>query len=147
MKNTPKQFKIFFDTSALLAGLNSPFGASGFIISLFKLKKIDIIISPEVIEETELVIQRKLPLLKTAFLDFLLSGPTITNKLVGHELRSAYKIINTEDTPILAGAIKARANFLITLDKKFKEEADKRKIKVKIVFPAEFLQQHKQDFL
>ena len=35
------------------------------------------------------------------------------------EIKSAYNIINSEDTPILAGAIKAKVNFLITLDKKF----------------------------
>jgi predicted nucleic acid-binding protein len=70
MKNIRKLPKVFLDTSALLSGLNSPLGASGIIISLFKLKRIIIIISPEVILEAKKVIKNKFPLLKIQFLDF-----------------------------------------------------------------------------
>jgi predicted nucleic acid-binding protein len=43
----------------------------------------------------------------------------ITKKLTAKEIKSAYRIINSEDAPILAGAIKGKVDFLITLDKKF----------------------------
>lgn len=139
MKNIQKQFKVFLDTSVLLSGLNSPSGASGFIISLFKLKRITIIISPEVIIEAERVIKNKFPLLKISSLDFLASGPLLTKPVSKKELKSAYKIINSEDAPILAGAIKAKVNFLITLDKRFQKLA-KNKTKLEILSPGEFLE-------
>ncbi|HHD92277.1 MAG TPA: PIN domain-containing protein [Candidatus Portnoybacteria bacterium] len=142
MKNTQKLFKVFLDTSALLSGLNSPFGASGFMISLFKLKKIIIVISPEVISEAEKVIKDKFPLLKIPFLDFLANQPRITQKLSPKEIKSAYKIINSEDTPILAGAMKAKVDFLVTLDKKFQNLA-KNKVKLKILSPGEFLEEYR----
>jgi len=143
MKNTQKLFKVFLDTSVLLSGLNSPFGASGFIISLFKLKKIIIVISSEVISEAEKAIKNKFPLLKIPFLDFLTSRPIITQKLTPKEIKSVYKIINSEDAPILAGAIKAKVDFLITLDKKFQELA-KNKVKLKILSPGKFLEEYRK---
>jgi len=78
MKNTQKLLKVFLDTSTLLSGLNSPFGASGFVISLFKLKKIIIVIPPEVVSEAERTIKSKFPLLKVPFFDFLTAKPLIT---------------------------------------------------------------------
>jgi predicted nucleic acid-binding protein len=139
MKNTQKHYKIFLDTSVLLSGLNSSFGASGFIISLFKLKRITIIISSEVIVEAERVIKNKFPLLKISFLDFLANEPIIIKPISKKELKLAYKIINSEDTPILAGAIKAKAHFLITLDKRFQKLAE-NKTKFEILSPKEFLE-------
>ena len=138
MKNTPKSPKLFFDTSALLSGLNSPLGASGFIISLFKLKKVVIVISPEVILEAEKTIQEKFPLLRDALINFLLNKPVITKKLTPKELLLAYKLIRSEDTPILAGALKAKTDYLITLDKKFQRLAQNR-TGFKILLPGEFL--------
>lgn len=143
MRNTQKSFRVFLDTSALLSGLNSPFGASGFIISLLKLKKIVVVISPEVVSETERVIKDAFPLLKIPLLDFLTSQPIITQKLTQKEITSAYKIINSEDTPILAGAIKAKVGFLITLDKKFQELAQS-KVKLKILSPGKFLEEYRK---
>jgi putative PIN family toxin of toxin-antitoxin system len=142
MKNTQKLFKVFLDTSVLLSGLNSPFGASAFILSLFKLKKLIIVVSPEVILEAEKVIETKFPLLKIPFLDFLSSGPMITKKLKAKEIKSAYKIIDSEDAPILAGAMKGKVDFLITLDKKFLKTIKpfEKKIGFKVLTPKEFLE-------
>jgi putative PIN family toxin of toxin-antitoxin system len=147
MKNTQKLFKLFLDTSVLLSGLNSPFGASAFILALFKLKKLIIVISPEVILEAEKVIETKFPLLKIPFLDFLSSRPMITKKLTAKEIKPAYRIINSEDAPILAGAIKGKVDFLITLDKKFLKTIKpfEKKIGFKFFAPKEFLEVFKRN--
>ena len=143
MKNIQKPFKVFLDTSVLLSGLNSPLGASGFIISLFKLNNINLFISEEVIIEAERGISNKFPELKMTFFDFLSHRPILIKKLKIKEIKLAYKIISSEDTPILAGAIKAKVNFLITLDKNFKKLA-KGKVKFKILLPGEFLQKYRE---
>ncbi len=143
MKNIQKVYKVFLDTSVLLSGLNSPFGASGFIISLFKLKKIIIVISPEVIFEAEKAIKNKFPLLNVSFIDFLVSRPIRTQKLTSKEIQSVYQIINSEDAPILAGAIKGKVDVLITLDKKFQELAQ-NKVTLKIFSPGKFLEEYRK---
>ena len=138
MTDTQKRSKIFLDTSALLAGLNSPLGASGVIISLFKAGKIVVVISPEVIREAERVVLRKFPQLEIPLTDFLASKPIITKPVTTKELQKAYRIIHSEDTPILAGALKARVHALVTLDKKF-ERLTKGRVKLDILSPGEFL--------
>ncbi|MCI0533197.1 PIN domain-containing protein [bacterium] len=51
MEKITRKSKIFLDTSVVLSGLNSPFGASAFILTLGKIGRISIIISPEIIDE------------------------------------------------------------------------------------------------
>ncbi len=138
MKNTQKRFKIFLDTSVLLSGLNSPLGASGFIISLFKLQRVIIVISPEVIVEAERAIKSKFPLLKTPLLDLIASNPSVIKSVSKKELESAHKIIDSEDTPIFAGALKSKVDFLITLDKRF-QKLVKDNAKFGVLSPGEFL--------
>lgn len=140
MKNTRKP-RLFLDTSALLSGLNSPTGASGFIISAFKAGKIEVIVSPEVIEEAESVIPRKFPLLKEVFIDFLTYRPVLTKKVTRKELANARTFIPTEDAVIFAGALKSKAKFLITLDKKFIDLAA-HQTKIMIISPGKFISKY-----
>lgn len=140
MKNTPKKYKVFLDTSVILSGLNSSFGASAAIISLFKTNQVEIIISREVIEEMQRVVNKKFPLLLGSYFDFLTTKPKIIPKPSLRDLKRASLIIRSEDTPILAGAIKSNADFLITLDKKFGKILEHKKLRFQTVTPAEFLQ-------
>lgn len=143
MKNIQKLFRVFLDSSVLLSGLNSPFGASAFIISLLKLKKINIVISQEVILETKIVIKKKFRNLSISFQEFLISKPEIIKKLTPQEIQNAYKLIKSEDTPILAGAIKSKVDYLITLDKRF-QKLVQPKVSFKIVTPGDFLKIYRQ---
>lgn len=143
MKNTPKLPRIFLDTSALLSGLNSPSGASGLIISLFKLGKVILIISPEVILEVERNIENKFPHLKIPFLDLISHHPSTTLQITPEELAYSFQLLPTEDAPIVAGGIKAKADYLITLDKKFKNQA-RDKVKLIILLPGEFVQKYRK---
>lgn len=113
------KIKVFLDTSSLLAGLNSPYGASGIIISLGKLGKIYLLISLDVVAEAERAIKIKFPLLKIPFADFLFGDITISGEVTEAEVRRVRKIIDSEDAPIFVAALKAKANYLVTLDKKF----------------------------
>ncbi len=143
MKNIPRLFRVFLDTSVLLSGLNSPFGASAFIISLFKLKKVIVVISPEVILEAKFAIEKKFPKLSAILQDFLLSEPEIIGKLIPKEIQDAYKLIKSEDTPTLAAAVKSKPDFLITLDKRFQKLAQS-KVDLKILSPGDFIKIYRQ---
>lgn len=139
----PKKFKLFFDSSALISGLNSPAGGAGIIFSAFLTGEFFVYISDQVLEEVQRNIQVKFPLLKERFLNFLLSQPKIVKKPSLKEIRKTYKIINSEDAPILAAAIKSKPDFLITWDKK---HFLKKEILLNYTFivctPKEFIQKY-----
>ena len=112
------------------------------ILILFKLKQIKLIISKTVIEEAKNVIEKKFPDLRIKFINFLLlDKPQVIKAAKKDEVLKIFKIIKTEDAPILADAIKSKANFLITLDKRFvnlvKEDF---KDKISILLPKDFVQ-------
>ena len=101
----PKKLKIFLDTSAILAGLNSPAGAAGVILAACFAKQIIPIVSPDVIEEAARNIPLKFPALTTSWQSFLLIPPNVTKNPTLKQVRIAYNIQPTSDAPILASAI------------------------------------------
>lgn len=145
MNDIPNLSRVFLDTSALLSGLNSPFGASGVILSLFRLGRITLILSPEVVAEAHIAITKKFPLLQSGLLDVLSHGPVMLKLLTQQEIREARAILVSEDTPVLAGAMKARSEFLITLDKKF-ARAVRGKTNFAVMSPGEFLEWYRGKF-
>lgn len=134
----PKKHHLFLDTSALLSGLNSPFGASAMIIALFKLKRIDISISPEVIIEAQRTIRTIFTNLHPSFTNFLTYHPYVTKPITEKELTNAYQVIPTEDAPIFAGMLKSPSDTLITLDKRF-QQIVKEKTVTNVLAPGEFV--------
>lgn len=143
MRSTKKQIKVFLDTSVILSGLNSQKGASRFILSLIQQKQITLAISPEVVIELERITPKKFPLLQEPLIEFLTNTAKLgTEKLTPDEIKKAHQLIPTEDAPILAGALKAKTDYLITLDKRFKKETEKNKVKeTKVILPSEFVRQ------
>ena len=139
----PKKFKLFLDSSALISGLNSPTGAAGLIISAFLAGEFFVYISDQVIEEVQRNIQIKFPLLQKRLLNFLLTKPKVVKQPSLKEIRQAYKLILSDDAPILAAAIKAKPNFLITWDKKhFLKKEVIFNVCFVICTPQEFLQRY-----
>ncbi|MBU4481122.1 hypothetical protein KKH59_02285 [Patescibacteria group bacterium] len=55
----PKKYKLFIDSSALIAGLNSPTGGAGIILSGYLSGDFFVYISEQVIEEVQKNIQLK----------------------------------------------------------------------------------------
>jgi predicted nucleic acid-binding protein len=144
-KDMLKRCKAFLDSSALISGLNSPSGGAGIIISAFLAGEILIFISEQVIEEVQRNTASKFPLLKESMLNFLLAQPTIVKQPSLSAIREAYKLIHNKDAPILAAAIKAKPNFLITWNTKhFLKKEVIQNVSFVICTPKEFLQKHWQ---
>lgn len=139
----PKKYKIFLDSSALISGLNSPSGSAGIIISAFLAGELFVFISDQVIEEVSRNIHQKFPLLREHFLSFLISKPCIVKQLSLREIRKAHQLIQSEDAPILAAAIKCKPDFLITWDiKHFLKKEVLRIIPFIVCTPKEFIQKY-----
>lgn len=139
----PRKFKIFLDSSALISGLNSPSGGAGIILAFFMTGDILIYISDQVIEEVQRNIQKKFPLLQNGFINFLLARPKIAKQPTLTEVKSAYRLIQTSDAPILAAAVQVKPDFLITWDiKHFLKKEVTDIVPFVICTPEEFLQKY-----
>ncbi len=136
----PKKLKIFLDTSAILAGLNSPTGAAGVILAACFAKQIIPIVSPDVIEEAARNIPLKFPALTTSWQSFLLIPPNVTKNPTLKQVRIAYNILPTSDAPILASAILAKPDALITWNTRhFLRKEVIEAVNFPILTPGDFL--------
>ena len=137
-----KRLRVFLDTSALLAGFNSPTGAAGVIISACFSADIVPIISPQILEEAERNIELKFPMLAAAWRSFLLIPPYLTKKPSLRQVRAAYKLLPTSDAPILASAIAANPDALVTWNTKhFMRPRVVAAVDFPILIPGDFLKQ------
>lgn len=123
---------IFLDSSVLFTAVNSPVGGSA---KLFTLKNVRLITSELVLTEVEKNIRKKLLdyHLERFFLlveKLVIVGSPI-NKMI---LKKAQKVIVKKDVVILVQAKQAKADYLVTLDKKhFLQEKPKEFIKPTII--------------
>ncbi len=137
----PRKLRVFLDTSAILAGLNSPTGAAGFILAACFSHRLIPVISPQVIEEAERNIPLKFPKLGDAWTSFLLIPSEIAPVPSLKEIRAAYRLLPTSDAPILASAIKAKPDALVTWNTKdFLRKEVISAVPFPILIPQEFLE-------
>jgi predicted nucleic acid-binding protein len=136
----PKKYRVFLDTSAILAGLNSPTGAAGVILAACFSGKLIPIISRQVIEEAERNIPLKFPKLFPAWKSFLLIPPKLAPDPTLKEVRKAYKILPTSDAPILAAAMKVKPDVLVTWNPRhFQRTKVLKACPFPILLPGDFL--------
>ena len=137
-----KRLRVFLDTSALLAGFNSPTGAAGVIAAACFSGDIIAIISPQVIEEAERNVTSKFPMLADAWRSFLLIPPRVAKKPSLRQVRAAYELLPTSDAPILASAIEASPDALVTWNTKhFLRPSVVAAVNFPILIPGDFLEQ------
>jgi len=135
-----RRSRVFLDTSALLAGLNSPTGAAGAILVACFSGEIVPLISPQVIEEAERNISLKFPMLDNAWHSFLLIPPHVTKKPAILQVRKAYALLPTSDAPILASATASKPDALVTWDvKHFLRANVVASVEFPVLTPGEFL--------
>ena len=120
MLSAMSRIKLFLDSSALFAGIASSKGASRALLLMSEINHISIIISEQVVVETERAVARKIPYaindLRKAILSSksqIVNNPPIDDVEANKEL-----ISDPTDIPIVLAAMKAQADFLVTLDRK-----------------------------
>jgi predicted nucleic acid-binding protein len=136
-----KRFKVFLDTSTLIAGIVSVKGAAREILRLAELKMIDIVVSKQVIVEADRNIESKLNELLIEYREYIkVLSPELINDPSSKEVKNYASLINSNDAPILAAADLSGADYLVTWDKKhFFSHNVKDNVRVKVVTPGEFL--------
>jgi predicted nucleic acid-binding protein len=111
---------LFFDSSAVVAGAVSTSGAVNALFMLAVAEEITITISEQVVIESERALALKSPHSLPNYRDLLrMAKPRIVRIPAPKEVAKYHSIISDPtDAPILAAAIKAGVDYLVTLNRK-----------------------------
>lgn len=109
---------LFFDSSALFSGIVSASGASRALLLLAEAGQTGISVSEQVIIETERAIVKKAPKALPFFRQTIISANVLILRLpTPAEIEANRHLIrHPADVPILVAAMKARTDYLVTLN-------------------------------
>lgn len=136
-----QRLKVFLDTSALIAGIASSRDAARAVLQLAEIGLIEVVVSRQVIVEADRNIEDKLPEMLSEYREFIkLLAPILIDDPYQKDIKRYLTVINPDDAPILAAAMNANVDFLITWDRKhFIGKNIHIHSNLKIVTPGEFL--------
>jgi predicted nucleic acid-binding protein len=134
--------RVFLDTSALLAGLASPTGASSMVLALAEAELLTLVVSEQVLVEAERNLEEKLPRAIPEYQRFLSACPL--EKMPDpsmSDLTKAMEIIHPKDASILMAAKNAQVDYLVTLNRKhFLDDPEvARRSGLRVGAPGDFL--------
>ncbi|MFZ2098672.1 MAG: PIN domain-containing protein [Anaerolineales bacterium] len=114
------KINLFLDSSALFAGIASETGAARALLLLAETEIIQITISEQVVAETERAIGRKVPkALNDLRMAIKASKARIVRDPSIEEVVNHLELItHAADVPIVLAAMKAKVNFLVTLNRR-----------------------------
>jgi predicted nucleic acid-binding protein len=135
------RWRVFLDTSVLIAGLASPTGASAAIRDLGESEELRIVLSRQVLVEADRVLLRKFPQLIERYRLFIKSvSPELADDPPPDVVRAAEAAIDPGDASILAAASLARVDYLVTLNTRhFLTPKARTFFSAPILTPGEFL--------
>ncbi len=110
-----KPWRVFVYTSALLAGVISRTGAAHEVLALGEQGLVHLLVSTQVLMEADRNILKKFPHLGSDFrLLIRACAPTLVENPTVKEIHGAVPWVGADDAPILAAALKAEADYLVT---------------------------------
>lgn len=137
--------RLFLDANIFVAAALSPSGGSFRLLQESHYRNIHLFANQYAHDEACEAIQNKYPLFLTRLEQLVLwSGTQILKDPSVKAVAEYMAVINEEDAPILAGAISAKAQFLVTLDRRdFMSETFYRiELPFHIVTPGDFFQKY-----
>lgn len=136
-----RSWRAFLDTSALIAGLLSPTGSAHEVLRLFEIGVVELIVSRQVLVEADRNLTAKMPMLLDAYHEFLHRlNPEVVEDPNREAISRTRQVIHHADAPILAAAIGARVDYLITWNTRhFQKKSVRDFVLFPIVTPPEFL--------
>jgi predicted nucleic acid-binding protein len=142
-------WKVFIDTSALIAGILSPTGAAHEVLRLCEAGVVKALMSRQVLVEADRNISERLPALLSEYRLFLTHlAPLIVEDPSKLAVEQAREIIHHNDAPILAAAIEARVDYLVTWNTRhFQKKAVRDYARFSILTPGEFLEELRRALL
>jgi len=137
-----KRLRVFLDTNVIFSGLYSSSGAPNAILEAYLDKKVEIVISRQILEEIVVTISQKKPELLPTLYFFLEQAPfEIQSDIAIAEVNRWARIIDLPDAPILAAAIAAKPDYFVTGNTKHFSENVAKKARLKILTPSQFVKE------
>ncbi len=141
-----KATKIFLDADVLVAGSYNPQGGSGFILECAKKKAFRIIASKLVLQEAKRALAKKLgeEALSKFYKNMIDIDFLLAQRPTQKEIEKYSQFIHQDDAHVLAAAIKNKADFLITLNKKhfLTPKIKKASLSIIILTPKMFIEEY-----
>lgn len=137
-----KPWRVFLDTSVLLAGLISSRGAAREILSGGEIRLFVILISSQVLLEADRNIANKFPRLLMEYRAYIRSSePTLVDDPSPEQIKAAIPLVGADDAPILAAALKSKAEFLVTWNTRhFITSKIPKDLPIHILNPGQFIE-------
>ncbi|MEW6325256.1 MAG: PIN domain-containing protein [Nitrospirota bacterium] len=144
-----RRWRLFLDTSALIAGIVSTTGAAREVLRLCEAGVVEPMISRQVLTEADRNLSAKLPALVPDYRALMKQmAPVLVNDPSSKSVRWAARVIHAKDAPILAAAIDGKADYLITWNTRhFHQSAVMEAVNFKIMTPGEFLEEFRRALL
>ncbi|MGH7166606.1 MAG: putative toxin-antitoxin system toxin component, PIN family [Nitrospiraceae bacterium] len=141
-----KRWRVFLDTSALIAGLVSHTGAAREVLRAAEAQVVQLVVSRQVLTEAERNVSAKLPVILADYHALL---EQIALELVedpGLEaVREAAVVIHHKDAAILAAAREAEVDYLVSWNTRhFHTETVRAFVRFPILTPGEFLREFRR---
>ena len=137
--------RLFLDSSVVIAALLSTSGGSFRIFKESNAGNIETHINRYVLAEVTGVVARKHPSLSEGIPELLSwANMNVHKNAPSAKVGKLCMAINEKDAPVLAGALAAKASFLVTLDQKdfFTEKLVKASLPIAIVTPRMYFQEY-----
>ncbi|MCH7640844.1 putative toxin-antitoxin system toxin component, PIN family [Patescibacteria group bacterium] len=134
--------KVFFDASVILAGLMSKTGGSAVLLRLSEKGKLKTATSRLVLEEVKRNIKKKLSKRQLiVFAEWLKKAKPQVVAVSQNEIKKYKEIVASKDAHVIAGAVKTKVKYLVTLDKKhlLKINQEKTSLSFKILTPGDLI--------
>jgi predicted nucleic acid-binding protein len=114
------EINLFLDSSALMAGIISATGAARVLLLLAESGQLSITISEQVVTEIERAIARKVPRAIHDFRQAIISTQALIVRDPSlHDIRAHSGLIaHPADIPIVLAAMQAKADYLVTLNRR-----------------------------
>lgn len=136
-----RRWRVFVDTSALIAGVVPPTGAAREVLRLGEAGLVELVLSRQVLTEADRVLDRKLPGLLDEYRVLLRRlAPDVVEDPSPRAVRDAARVIDRTDAPILAAARSAGVDYLVTWNTRdFVTEAVRTWVTFVVATPGDFL--------
>ena len=134
--------RVFADSSILIAGVGSRTGASRAVLTMAEIGLFKLVISQQVLDECQRNLRKKLPAALPIFTQVLAAiDPEVQPNPPLSESARWTAIIEVKDAPILAAAVLANANRLLSLNTKDFTAEVAAQAGLIIQTPAEFVRE------
>jgi predicted nucleic acid-binding protein len=144
-----RRWKVFLDTSALIAGILSPTGAAHEVLRLCEAGVVQAAVSRQVLVEADRNLSLKLPAVLPEYRLFLKQlSPLVVEDPSSDAVEHARGVIHRNDAPILAAAMESQVDFLITWNTRhFHKKSVTTYARFPILTPGEFLEEFRRSIL